>query len=199
VKSLLGFEAPGRAPGQVDVLVLLAASMRAHRRGGTLLVVPASSRTWRESIVTPVLYGVHPPFTEIEDLVRRELVDGDHHDWREDLRRAVEAIAGLTAVDGATVISDRYALMAFGAKIARRRDGTPVERVIVTEPVEGAVAAFVTPVQLGGTRHLSAAQFVHDQRDAIAMVASQDGRFTIFKWAPSEGLVHAHRVEALLI
>jgi DNA integrity scanning protein DisA with diadenylate cyclase activity len=61
------------------------------------------------------------------------------------------------------------------------------------------VAAFVTPVQLGGTRHLSAAQFVHDQRDAIAMVASQDGRFTIFKWAPSEGLVHAHRVEALLI
>jgi hypothetical protein len=199
VKSLLGFEAPGRAPGQVDVLVLLAASMRAHRRGGTLLVVPASSLTWRESIVTPVLYGVHPPFTEIEDLVRRELVDGDHHDWREDLRRAVEAIAGLTAVDGATVISDRYALMAFGAKIARRRDGTPVERVIVTEPVEGAVAAFVTPVQLGGTRHLSAAQFVHDQRDAIAMVASQDGRFTIFKWAPSEGLVHAHRVEALLI
>ena len=34
---------------------------------------------------------------------------------------------------------------------------------------------------------------------SIAMVASQDGRFTIFKWAPSENMVHAHRVEALLI
>jgi DNA integrity scanning protein DisA with diadenylate cyclase activity len=55
------------------------------------------------------------------------------------------------------------------------------------------------PAQLGGTRHLSAAQFVHDQRDAIALVASQDGRFTVFKWSPREEFVHAHRVDALLL
>jgi hypothetical protein len=30
-------------------------------------------------------------------------------------------------------------------------------------------------------------------------VASQDGRFTIFRWSPPEDLVHAHRVEALLV
>ena len=42
------------------------------------------------------------------------------------------------------------------------------------------------PSQLGGTRHLSAAQFVYDQRDASALVASQDGRFTIFQWSPCE-------------
>lgn len=54
-------------------------------------------------------------------------------------------------------------------------------------------------VGLGGTRHLSAAQFVHDQHDAVAMVASQDGRFTIFAWSPREGMVHAHRVETLLL
>jgi len=30
-------------------------------------------------------------------------------------------------------------------------------------------------------------------------VASQDGRFTIFRWSPSREMVHAHRVEALLI
>ena len=52
---------------------------------------------------------------------------------------------------------------------------------------------------LGGTRHLSAAQFVHDQRDALAMVASQDGRFTVLAWSPCEGRVHAHRVEMLLM
>jgi DNA integrity scanning protein DisA with diadenylate cyclase activity len=69
----------------------------------------------------------------------------------------------------------------------------------VTEPVEGSAPATVNPYQLGGTRHLSAAQFVHDQRDATALVASQDGRFTIFKWSSCDELVHAHRVEALLL
>jgi hypothetical protein len=55
------------------------------------------------------------------------------------------------------------------------------------------------PSRLGGTRHLSAAQFVHDQREAMALVASQDGRFTIFAWSPRESRVHAHRVETLLL
>ena len=58
--------------------------------------------------------------------------------------------------------------------------------MLVTEPIEGSETAVVTPAQLGGTRHLSAAQFVQDQRDAIALVASQDGRFTIFTWSPRE-------------
>ena len=69
----------------------------------------------------------------------------------------------------------------------------------MTEPVEGGAAAFVHPTQLGGTRHLSAVQFVHDQRDAVALVASQDGRFTVFAWSDCEEMVHAHRVEALLM
>jgi hypothetical protein len=60
------------------------------------------------------------------------------------------------------------------------------------------VPLVVAPTQLGGTRHLSAAQFVHDQPDALALVASQDGRFTVFAWSPSEAMVHAHRIEALL-
>ena len=55
------------------------------------------------------------------------------------------------------------------------------------------------PTGIGGTRHLSAIQFVHDQRDAMALVASQDGRFTLFAWSPCEEIVHAHRVEALLL
>ena len=69
----------------------------------------------------------------------------------------------------------------------------------VTEPIEGAGAAIVHPTQLGGTRHLSAAQFVQDQHDAVALVASQDGHFTIFAWSPCDEMVHAHRVETLLL
>ncbi len=199
VKSLLGFDRPGDVAGHVDILVQLAASMRAHRRGGALLVVPSSHDAWRESIVSPVLYAIDPPSPELAALVRREDAESNSHEWQEDLRRAIAAVAGLTAVDGATIVTDQFDLIAFGAKITRRRGSPPVERVVVTEPVEGSETEILGPTQLGGTRHLSAAQFVYDQRDAIAMVASQDGRFTIFKWAASESLVHAHRVEALLI
>ena len=112
---------------------------------------------------------------------------------------AVDAVAGLTAVDGATLITDRYELLAFGVKIGRP-DGRPrVERVLLTEPIEGGTASVVAPVELGGTRHISAAQFAHDQQGAMALAASQDGHFTIFAWSPREGMVHAHRVETLLI
>jgi hypothetical protein len=119
--------------------------------------------------------------------------------WRDELARAIDAVGGLTAVDGATVITRRYDVLAFGAKIARRRGQSPVEQVVVTEPIEGSVAIVANPAELGGTRHLSAAQFVHDQRDAVALVASQDGRFTVFAWSPCEQSVHAHRVETLLL
>jgi hypothetical protein len=74
-----------------------------------------------------------------------------------------------------------------------------VDRVALTEPIEGSVAAVVAPAQLGGTRHLSAAQFIQDQHEGLALVASQDGRFTVFAWSPCENLVHAHRVDALLL
>jgi hypothetical protein len=198
LRSLLGTDWPPRAGAPVNVLVQLAASMRAHGRGGALLVVPAGSTAWRESIVSPVLYSVHPPFTALADLIAHS-ADAASPDWQDDLRRAVDEVAGLTAVDGATLVSDRYELLAFGAKITRRRGSAPVERVFVTEPIEGSVMTEATSVQLGGTRHLSAAQFVHDQRDASALVASQDGRFTIFTWSGCEQSVHAHRVEALLL
>ncbi len=197
VVSLLGMAVEGVGPEAVNVLVQLAASMRAHGRGGALLVVPSTNGTWEESIVQPALYSVAPPFSELSELVGDARVG--QHEWQEDLRRAVDAMAGLTAVDGATIISERYELIAFGTKITRRRGHPGVERMMLTEPVEGSTIAIVNPYQLGGTRHLSAAQFVHDQRDSTALVASQDGRFTIFKWSDSEDIVHAHRVEALLL
>jgi hypothetical protein len=199
VASLLGVDVPGLRVDSVNVLVQLAASMRAHGRGGALLVIPAKNTTWPDSIVTPVLYAVSPPFSELATLVSERERPRASLEWQEDVRRAVAALAGLTAVDGATLINDGYELIAFGAKIMRRRGNPPVERVLLTEPVEGSARSIVNPYQLGGTRHFSAAQFVHDQQDATALVASQDGRFTIFKWSPREDMVHAHRVEVLLL
>jgi hypothetical protein len=199
VASLLGVDMPGHTTDSVNVLVQLAASMRAHGRGGALLVIPAANQTWADSIVTPVLYAVSPPFSALSALVGDAERRPSSHEWQEDLRRAVDAVAGLTAVDGATLVTDRYELIAFGAKIMRRRKSTSIERVLLTEPVEGSARSIVNPYQLGGTRHFSAAQFVFDQRDATALVASQDGRFTIFSWSVPEDMVHAHRVEVLLL
>ncbi|MDT5059866.1 MAG: hypothetical protein QOH63_325 [Acidobacteriota bacterium] len=196
--TLLGFGSPDSQADSLNVLVQLAASMRAHRRGGSLLVVPQGSDAWRESILWPVPYSVSPAFSELAELMRRDEGEMKRREWQEALRRAVETIAGLTAVDGAALISNEYELLAFGAKITRR-GAQQVEQVIVTEPVIGSTASIVQPVQFGGTRHLSAAQFVQDQRDSVALVASQDGRFTIFAWSPCEEKVHAHRVETLLL
>jgi hypothetical protein len=197
--SLLGFGSPESNEDSVNVLVQLAVSMRAHGRGGSLLVVPQGSEVWRESIVQPILYSVEPAYTELADIMREDVSQRSRRLWQESLIDAVDAIAGMTAVDGATLISDQYELLAFGAKIGRREGGTQVEQLVVTEPIIDDAASVVHPVQLGGTRHLSAAQFVQDQRQSVALVASQDGRFTVFAWSPCEDMVHAHRVETLLL
>src|SRR5918911_2310603 len=51
VESLLAFGSAPSPADSVNVLVQLAVSMRAHGRGGTLLVVRQDSEQWRESIV----------------------------------------------------------------------------------------------------------------------------------------------------
>jgi len=199
VTSLLGFDSPASWVRSVNVLVQLAVSMRAHGRGGLLLVVPSGTATWRESILAPVPYAVSPPFSQLSDLSREIPAETSRISWQEAISRTVDAIAGLTAVDGAVVITDQHELLGFGAKITRRKGWGGVEQVTVTEPIEGGAAVLAHPEELGGTRHQSAAQFVHDQRDAVALVASQDGRFTIFEWSLADAMVHAHRIEALLL
>ncbi len=198
--ALLLGDDPQHASGEsISLLIRLAISMRGHGRGGSLLVVPAETELWRESMARPVLYSLVPPFSALTELMHNRDSGNADRLWVDALRSAVEAVAGLTAVDGATVISDEYKVLAFGAKIVRREGSVQVGNVIITEPIESARAEVADPGQLGGTRHLSAAQFVHDQHDAVALVASQDGRFTVFAWSPCENMVHAHRIESLLL
>jgi hypothetical protein len=197
--SLLDFGSQASTADSVNVLVQLAVSMRAHGRGGSLLVVAQGSDDWREAILQPATYEASPPYAELAELMRRHASEKDQQTWQEEFIDAVDAIAGLTAVDGAAIISDQYELLAFGAKIGRREGGVRVERVILTEPIIGGEPAIIPVLELGGTRHLSAAQFVQDLRGALALVASQDGRFTVFAWSPCEQMVHAHRVETLLL
>jgi hypothetical protein len=197
--SLLGLETQFASTHDVNVLIQLAVSMRKHQRGGSLLVVPPGSEMWRESILHPMLYGVTPAYRGLSELMQADPGERPRRRWQEALARAVDGIGGLTAVDGATIIDADYCLIGFGAKIIRRPKWPQVEQIVLTEPVEGTVPLVAEPTQIGGTRHLSAAQFVHDQRDSLALVASQDGRFTVFAWSPCERMVHAHRIDALLV
>ncbi|GAA4311549.1 diadenylate cyclase [Mucilaginibacter gynuensis] len=197
--SLLGLPLPSSTEEGVNVLVELASSMRSHGRGGILLIVPQGSATWRNSIVQPMNYPVTPAYTVITNLMQMDLEERDTLEWQEALLDAIKVIGGFTAVDGATVITDQHELMAFGAKIARSENSVPVEQLIVTEPVVDGKATRRHPAQNGGTRHLAAAQFVHDQHDALALVASQDGHFTVFSWSNQLNLVHAHKIDILLL
>ncbi|WP_207426159.1 putative sensor domain DACNV-containing protein [Pedobacter sp. SYSU D00535] len=197
--DLLGVTATSSWNDSVNILIQLATSMRAHGRGGTLLVVPSGSDSWKDSIIHPISYTVAPSFNALTDLMAEEEYEKKTAEWQASLNRIVDTVAGYTAIDGATIITDRHELLAFGAKIARAKGREPVEQIMLTEPVIGGEISIVHPAQNGGTRHLSAAQFVHDQRNAIALVASQDGKFTIFGWSPCEGMVHAHRIDALLL
>jgi hypothetical protein len=194
---LPGRSLPAAGTGETDhVLLELATAMRAHGRGGLVLVVPPDSKDWQASVVHPLTYPVAPAYKGI-NLRRRP---GQSRRRRQDrLRRSIGVVGGFTAVDGATVITQDYHLLAFGAKVTRASHSTPVEVMTLTEPVVGSEAVQLHPAQNGGTRHLAAAQFVHDQRDAIALVASMDGFFTVFAWSETLQQVHAHRIDVLLL
>jgi len=167
-----------------------------HGHGGSLLVVPQNTEQWRESILQPITHGLIPPFPDIATFLRLN----PHEEVSPiTLQSAIDGLAGLTAVDGATIITDQLEPLAFGAKILTRDGIHRVQEVLLTEPIEGIADRTVDPASLGGTRHLSAAQFAHDQRDAIALVASQDGQFTVFAWSSMKSVVHAHRLDALLL
>src|SRR5262250_451986 len=138
ISSLLGSGSRSSSPDSFNAFVQLAVSMRAHGRGGALLVVPQGSELWRESILWPAPYSVAPPFSELAELMQQGADMRSERPWREALGQAVDVVAGLTAVDGATLISDQYELLAFGAKIGPREGGAQVEKVLMTEPVIGA-------------------------------------------------------------
>lgn len=198
LKSLLDLKAPSW-DDSINLMIQLAVSMKSHGHGGALLVVPAGSERWRESIVNPMQYPVSPAFAGLTNVSNSELSQGSGGRWQNSLSQEVEHIAGLTAIDGATVMSDRHELLAFGVKIGRAEGSSPAEKIALVEPIKGSEVQMVHPTHIGGTRHLSAAQFIYEQRDCTAYVASQDGHFTVFSWSPHANSLRAYRIDTLLL
>ncbi|WP_353127140.1 putative sensor domain DACNV-containing protein [Parapedobacter pyrenivorans] len=195
LSALLGFSASSTTGESENILVQLALAMRSHGRGALLLVVPSSSSAWLHSIVKPINYLVnhHPALPSHADEGASDIA------YSEMTAKMISAVGGYSAIDGATVITQDHRLLAFGAKVARSPHALPVAQLMITEPVAGSAMQLLDATNIGGTRHLAAAQFVNDQHDSLAMVASQDGTFTVFSWSEKQQLVHGHRIDTLLM
>src|SRR5437588_832654 len=141
--SLLAFYASAGRNESDNILVRVAIAMRAHGRGGSLLVVPRNTSLWLNSIVQPITYSLIPPFPDIGTFLQQ--MEQGLETSPITLQSAVDALAGLTAVDGATVISDHFEPLAFGAKILTRDGIHRVEQILLTEPIEGIQDTNVDP------------------------------------------------------
>lgn len=199
LSSLLGLPIPAFRGESVNILVELALAMRRHGRGALLLIVPSDSSKWLTSVLQPINYQLNPAYALLPKAGEIEEESSAFDGYEAKLYRAINSIGGFSAIDGATVMTSDHKLLAFGAKVARSNEGFPVTRVLFSEPVKNGSSEVLDITKIGGTRHLAAAQFVHDQRDAMAMVASQDGLFTVFAWSEEVDIVHAHRIDTLLL
>ncbi|WP_353137588.1 putative sensor domain DACNV-containing protein [Pseudopedobacter sp.] len=196
---LLGLNTNIKRTETVNVMIQLAVGMRSHKRGGIVLIVPKSNNNWKKSIIHPIQYHLKPLFTNLSKLMNDYSDSVNETIWESTVKKEIDSIAGLSAIDGAVILNDNYELIAFGAKITKFNSEQQIEKLAFIEPVIGGEVKEVFVSEIGGTRHLSAAQFVYDQRDSLAFVASQDGHFTVFSWSPERGMVQCHKIDTLLI
>lgn len=197
--ALLGFQVSAEIGEDANILVEFALAMRRHGRGALMLIVPNHHDHWLKSIVHPIKYKFEPPYPVVPKDLEGENDSHYADGYSGQLRRSIDSIAGFTAVDGATVLTRDHRLLAFGTKVTRVDGRKPVKQILYSEPTMAGERELRGISDIGGTRHLAAAQFAYDQHDGMAMVASQDGLFTVFAWSDELGIVHAHRIDMLLM
>jgi|GEM_PF-4341675 len=166
-------------------LEIIARAMRFHGKDGTLLVV----RNYDKSLVDEMRYGVEPDETFKTYLATRDSVlrEGRFAGDPEAFTEFLETIGQLTSIDGATIVTNDLCLVGFGAKTKRRSSAQPTKFRRI-KPFEGAKPILRKDINWG-TRHGSAAQFIFDDKDALAIVASQDGKLSMFVWDDAEQAV----------
>ncbi|MGO9612988.1 MAG: putative sensor domain DACNV-containing protein [Dissulfurispiraceae bacterium] len=88
-------------------------------------------------------------------------------------------VAGLTAIDGAVIMSQRQELIGFGAVILGPLDKVSVVARSLDSEGDHTV---LEPVDVVGMRHRAVYQLCNELHDTMAMVISQDGHVDIVKW-----------------
>jgi hypothetical protein len=175
------------------ILYSILLHMQRARKGGALLIVPSSrtvvglntryefvsqSAEW----LTSMNRGVKSP----DAAGRGEAASmGDVLSFSDLLMKqkcsdAMKFIKKLTEVDGATVLTPRLELLGFGAMIERA--GFNGELLGLCRLQENLLPGEDMGIgELSGARHRSAAHFCQmNSAGAVALVASQDGRLSMF-------------------
>jgi hypothetical protein len=184
----------------------LFARMFQEGLGGTVLLV-GDDNQWKRSIETPVLYEsasyIHgyafvsieekySAIREYEARLRSEMSTQDLEQLKYRFlfavsRGTVDGLFNLTRIDGATILSRDFKALAFGAKII---GGHNIESIAQTEPFENSSINQIDFAKWNvGTRHKSAARFVSEQKNCIALVASEDHKISLFSWNDKLNLV----------
>jgi len=176
----------------------IANKMRQHSHGGTLLVIPDTNNS-ENSFQQPMSFRAKTTYRELRKNIQKEtdnlvervkqkqkpslLLDASQRISFDEKIKLLDLIGQLTSVDGATVITRDFDVIAFGVKIKPIKPNDKPDKIIVLEPFEDSKEEYKELFELGGTRHQSAAQFVYDQKNnSFAIVASQDGRISVMYW-----------------
>ncbi len=151
-------------------------SVRARGHGGTILVIPDEewqSSSWRK--LARVKYqcednSIWPLLRKSVFQYHQQYMDGSRPDPEVEHAEAaaqpfLARLAGLTAVDGALLLTDRYRILGFGVEVVAQAD---VDTVSLANGTLRNVEAY-------GTRHRSAFRFVAAYPHGAAFVCSQDG------------------------
>lgn len=179
---------------RVDAVLEAIKTMRSLGHGGALIIVPEGGG-WERSVKTPIAYAgeqLHTPFRHLVGAAKEH--HGENVNWAEKLfwdemlKRDARALAQLTSVDGAALITYDLDIIGFGVKLQPSPGSEPLSLIYQIDPLDhDDWLKSVTLEQLGGTRHQSAARFVSDQKEAVAFVVSQDGDVTAFVWEEGNG------------
>lgn len=185
-------------------------AMHRQGHGGTLLLLPSSQTTWEKHVTFSFRFNESSTFAIQQHIIELEkaqelnkaIKTGDiatssslspHSEIvvarQKFLAMLLQSVGDLSAIDGAVVIDEELKVIGFGAKLQVELEDF---EFIAIDALSG-VHETVSYANLGGTRHQSAARFVHQNHDAMAFVASQDGRLTLLAWVIDDGKVVAVR------
>lgn len=170
---------------------LIMKMMNAHSHGGTLIFV--ADKTWKKSVQFPIQLSPQIKYNELDKWIRRrndywekfqdkENIPIENSVASDRVEGNLKLLSQLTALDGATIVTKDFEILAFGAKLKSINTRRKPDEVIISEPFENHKEKVVKFENIGGTRHQSSAQFVFDQRNSIAIVVSQDSKISIMFW-----------------
>lgn len=180
--------------------------IRLLRHGGTIVFVQ-DDNLWKKSIEKPIAYSCQNRYNgirHIENALNKELQEVVNESIEDKIKDrkiteiatrkmasplykafigdAARNVAYLTAVDGATILSKNFDVLAFGTKIKEMQRGRKSETVTKIIPYESSKIPTSSSLihEFRGKRHLSTARFVMNNPNSVAFTVSQDGGITGF-------------------